>query len=179
MVYAHHRLIQLWQKCPLNTPPFILPEDRADIQSQTLSVYHSFDEYISSSTFGQRNDTSLHVGLLPIPYIGNLEKASVLILMLNPGLSPGDYFAEYKVEEFRKAHMRNLRQENINDEFPFFFLDPHFAWHPGFEYWQSKFGNIAQAFADKKKIPYGEALRHLAQSLACLKLIPYHSKSFG
>ncbi|HHT9109215.1 MAG TPA: hypothetical protein ACFYEF_12645 [Candidatus Wunengus sp. YC63] len=46
-------------------------------KTKANSVYHSFSEYISSSTFGQRNDTSLHVGLLPIPYIDNLEKASV------------------------------------------------------------------------------------------------------
>lgn len=179
MSYAHHRLIQLWQKCPLNTPPFILPEDRAEIQNWNLSEYHSFDKYISSPTFGQRKDTSLHVGLLPIPYVGNLQKATVFILLLNPGLSPGDYFAEHKDEQFRESHIRNLRQENINDEFPFFFLDPRFAWHPGFEYWQGKFDNIAQALAEKEKITYREALRRLAQNVACLELMPYHSKSFG
>lgn len=150
MTYVHHRLIQLWQKCPLNTPPFILPEDRADIQSQTPGVYHSFDEYISSSTFGQRNDKSLHVGLLPIPYVGNLEKASVFILLLNPGLSLAIILRSIRLRNFGRSAWRNLRQENINDEFPFFFLDPRFAWHPGFEYWQSKLGNIVQALADKQ-----------------------------
>ncbi len=176
---AHHQLIQLWQKCSLDTPPFILPEDIAIIPSQNLSEYDSFDEYISIPTFGQKKDTSLHVCLLPIPYVGNLQNASVFILMLNPGLSPSDYFAEHAVEQYREAHVRNLRQENIKDEFPFFILDPRFAGHPGFEYWQGKFDNIAQALAEKKKITYREALRHLAQNVACLELMPYHSKSFG
>jgi hypothetical protein len=179
MAYAHHRLIELWQKCPLDTPPFVLADDRAEIPSKTFSTYPSLDDYISSPTFGQKNDTSLHVGLLPVPYVGNLQKASVFILMLNPGISPGDYFAEQKVEQFRETYVRNLRQENTNDDFPFLFLDPRFAWHPGFEYWQGKFDNIAQELANKKKIPYGEALKLLAHNLACLELIPYHSKSFG
>lgn len=179
MAYTHHRLIQLWQKCPLDAPPFILPEDISEIQSQALSTYHSFDEYVAGPTFGKRNDTSLHVGLLPIPYIGNLQKATVFILMLNPGLSPGDYFAEHTSDQFRKAHVRNLRQKSGNDEFPFFALNPSFAWHPGFEYWKSKFDNIAQVLAKKEKVAYREALKRLAQNVVCLELMPYHSKSFG
>jgi hypothetical protein len=99
--------------------------------------------------------------------------------MLNPGLSPGDYFAEYEVTQFREAHIRNLLQENTNDEFPFLFLDPRFAWHPGFEYWQRKLDDIAQALADQERVSYQKALRHLAQNVACLELMPYHSKSFG
>ncbi len=179
MANAYHRLIQLWRKCPLNVPPFILPEDRTEIQNQTLKTYQSLEEHVSCSTFGQRNDTSLHVGLLPIPYVGNLQKASIFILMLNPGLSPGDYFAEHTCEQFREAQLRNLLQKNGNDDFPFFGLDPRFAWHPGFEYWQGKFDNIAQALVEEKNFTYVEALKCLAQNIACLELMPYHSKSFG
>ena len=73
-------------------------------------------------------------GLLPMPFAGNFEKASIFVIMLNSGLSAGDYFAEQYRPEFWNAHIRNLRQENANDEFPLIFLNPQFAWHPGFEY---------------------------------------------
>jgi hypothetical protein len=179
LTHNYHRLIELWRKCPLNQSSFILPEDKAKIPEEVVSIFRSLDEYTLSSTLGQRDDTSLHVGLLPVPYVGNLQKASVFILMLNPGLSPGDYFAEYKVAQFREAHIRNLLQENTNDEFPFLFLNPCFAWHPGFGYWQGKLDDIAQALAKQERILYWEALRRLAQEMACLELMPYHSKSFG
>ena len=172
-----HRLIELWQNCPLDNAPFILPEDKTEIQKRTV-LYRSFEDYATSSTFGHKDDTSLHVGLLPVPYVGNLQKAAVFILMLNPGLSHGDYL-ECEDETLKKEHIRNLRQDNANVEFPFLFLDPRFAWHPGFDYWEKKLGELAHALEKKQKITYQKALQCLSQCLACLELMPYHSKKFG
>lgn len=178
MRHNSHTLIERWHNISLESSPFVLREDEPEIAG-SISQYRSHDEFIASPTFGDRKDTSLHVGLLPVPYIGYLARASVFILLLNPGLSPGDYFAEHQIPGFRAAHIRNLRQENADDAFPFLFLNPRFACHPGFEYWQSKFHNIAQALQGKKGSSYQDALRSLAQNLACLELVPYHSKSFG
>lgn len=172
-------LIECWRVCRFDTPPFILPDDESEIPDNMRSLYQSFDEFIVGDKFGQIEDKSLHVGLLPIPYIGNLSGASVFILMLNPGLSPGDYFAEQGNSEFKEAHLRNLRQENGGDEFPFFFLDPLFSWHPGFEYWQGKVYDIALAFMRKEQVTYQDALKRIARNIACLELMPYHSKAFG
>jgi hypothetical protein len=177
MRHNSHTLIERWGACHLASPPFILPEDQPVLTSN-VSQYRSYDEFIRSPTFGDKQDTSLHLGLIPLPYIGCLHKASVFILMLNPGLSPGDYFAEESVPGFGAAKIRNLRQNNDQDEFPFLGLNPRFAWHPGFEYWQSKFHDIAQAIVNKEGITYWDALKHLAQEVACLELMPYHSKSF-
>ncbi len=149
------------------------------MRQESLNEFHSLGEYVSSPVFGIRDDTSLHVGLLPMPYVGNLQDATVYILMLNPGLAPGDYFAEYEVRQFREAHIRNLRQEFTAGDSPFLFLDPRFAWHPGFTYWHSKFASIAQALAARKRITHAEALKHIAGCVASLELIPYHSKNFG
>ena len=132
-----------------------MPNPDEPVIADRITLYRSFDEFIASPTFGQRRDTSLHVGLLPIPFIGALGEASVFILMLNPGLAPGDYFAE-RIPEFRTAHLRNLRQENSHEEFPFFFLAPRFAWHPGFTYWQGKMHDIALALVKKEQISYQE-----------------------
>lgn len=175
-----HRLISDWRECNFDTPTYLFTGDERELATKgKVSLYRSFGEYISSPTFGLASDTSLHIGLIPIPYIGNLEKATVFILMLNPGLSTGDYFAEQNSVEYRKALIRNIYQENAGDEYPFIFLDPYLAWHPGFEYWQGKFHSITEALAKQGNLTYQNALSRLSKQVACLELVPYHSKSFG
>lgn len=173
-----HRLISDWRECNFDAPPYFFTGDECEIETkEKVSLYQSFDDYISSPIFGLA-DTSLHIGLIPIPYIGNLENATIFILMLNPGLSTGDYFAEQNNAEYRKALIRNVYQENAGDEYPFIFLDPHLAWHPGFKYWQGKFHSITAALAKQENVTYQNALSRLAKQIACLELMPYRSKSF-
>ena len=64
--------------------------------------------------------------------MGDMLNASIYVLMLNPGLGPGDYF-EYKVPSFRQALLANLRQERITGVMPFVSLEvwPESHW-PGF-----------------------------------------------
>lgn len=174
----NHDLIKRWRECSLESPPYLFPDDKPEIINSIAKTYWSFDEYTTSLEFGASSDNNLHIGLLPLPYVGNLAKASVFILMLNPGLSPGDYFAEQHNPEFRQAHIQNLKQRVDDDKYPFIFLNPRFAWHPGFGYWQRKFHAIIEAMAKRSGITYQEAMSKLAQSLACLELMPYHSKSF-
>ena len=111
--------------------------------------------------------------------MGNLEKATIFVLMLNPGLHPGDYYAEQYIPEYKKACIRNLHQENSNDGYPFTFLNPQFAWHPGFDYWHKKFNRIIEVVAKQSQLTYQDAMSILAKQLACLELLPYHSKSFS
>ena len=174
-----HSLIERWRECHLESPPHLFPDDKLETIKRIAKVYTGFDEYIASPEFGAAFDKSLHVGLLPIPFIGNLANASIFILMLNPGLSPIDYYAERHNVAYRQAHIRNLQQQNANDEYPFTFLDPRFAWHSGFGYWQKKLHSITEELAKQRGIKYQQALSQLARRLACLELLPYHSKAFG
>lgn len=175
----HHCLIEDWRKCDLQSPPYMFPDDKKYLLGfRKARTYQSFDEYVSSSEFGM-SDVNLHLGLIPLPFAGNLEKATIFILMLNPGLSAGDYFAEQEISEFRNAHIRSLQQENENDDYPFIFLNPEFAWHPGFGYWQKKFHNIVDEIRKQSGTTYQQAMSKFSKSLACLELIPYHSKLFG
>lgn len=174
----NHHLIERWRECNLESPPYLFPDDEPEIINGIAKTYRGFDEYTASFEFGASSDTNLHTGLIPLPYIGNLSQASIFVLMLNPGLSPGDYYAEQHNPEFRQAHIQNLQQRNANDKYPFIFLDPRFAWHPGFVYWQKKFHAIIEALAKQSGTTYQQAMSQLSQRLACLELIPYHSKSF-
>lgn len=173
-----HKLVSGWRNCNLESRPYLFPDDVPHMTSGNFKIFNSFNEYIISKEFGLSSETKLHTGLLPVPYVGNLEKASIIVLMLNPVLSAGDYFAEQQ-PEFRNAQIQNLRQENVSIEYPFVFLNPQFAWHPGFGYWHKKFGAVIEELADQSGTTYQEAMSILAKSLACLELLPYHSKSFG
>src|SRR5688572_1798330 len=175
---TNHYLIERWRKCNLESPPYLFPDDTPEIIDRFSKLFLSFDEYTASPEFGASSDISLQTGLLPMPYAGDITKATIFILMLNPGLSPVNYFAE-QIPDFRQAHIQNLMQKDLNENYPFIFLDPHFAWHSGFGYWQRKFHAIIRLIAKKEGIRYQEAMRQLSQRLACLELVPYRSKSFG
>src|SRR5688500_11537382 len=116
---TNHNLIERWRECNLESPPYLFPDDRLENISRFSVTYNSFDEYANSIEFGA-SSAKLHTGLLPLPYVGDLAEASIFILMLNPGLSPGDYSAEEN-SEFRQAHITNLKQQNINEKYPFIF----------------------------------------------------------
>lgn len=170
-------LIARWGACPLDAPPYILPGDEA-VLAPEHRVHHSFTDFIGSSAFGA-NDTRLHLGLLPIPFVGDLLQATIYILLLNPGLSPDDYYGESHSPEYRKALVCNLRQESGGTAYPFFFLDPRFSWHAGFAYWHRRVGGIASELARQRSVSHQAALSELARSICALELLPYHSASFG
>jgi len=179
MSSADHPLFSAWKRFSResDSSPFVLAEDRALLSEFDWVNCKNANEYIDS--FGEQDRRRLHLELLPLPFVGNLEGASVFILMLNPGLSPGDYLVEKRDEKFREVHHRNLRQENGSDAYPFYFLDPQFSWHPGFRYWQKKLDQIATRWMAKYGCSYTDALQALARSISGLELVPYHSNKFG
>lgn len=166
----------------MQAPPYLFPGDKS-LNSVSCnawtSKHRSLDEYVASPEFGRPSDKSLHLGLLPQPYCGNLHNASVFVLMSSPGLSPSDYFGEQTVKAFRTALVRNLRQQNADDDYPFLFLDPQFAWHSGFTYWHDKLWRIAEKLGKQAGVSYREALKRLSKQLAVLQSVPYHCRSLG
>ncbi|MDP2324279.1 MAG: hypothetical protein Q8N51_09655 [Gammaproteobacteria bacterium] len=101
----------------------------------------------------------------------------MVVLMLNPGLNPVDYFAEYRVPAFREAVLSNLRQ-SYQVSHPNLFLNPEFSWHSGFGYWHGKFRELIARHAAARGCSLAESLRVFSQSVAFLELYPYHSESF-
>jgi len=180
-------LVQAWKKCRTKEPPFIFPGDEVLLSPRLkdkVSTHRSYKYFMKHSTAGdyaryKAELNKLHLGLIPAPYMGDLRKASIFILMLNPGFNPNSYFAEAN-PNFRKALIKNLYQQNLDKDFPFVTLDPQFAWHS--DYWISKFQpkrrtGILEKLIEKKNITYREALKVIANKVACLQYVPYHSKS--
>jgi hypothetical protein len=179
-----NELINFWQACKLAAPPFAHPDDLPILRQRYGRLIDvepvNFDTFIAGPRFGDFNDHRLHLSLLPVPYEGDLSRAEIVILLLNPGFSYADYWAETNRPEFRQRLKDNLRQSFGGVEFPFLGLDPQFCWHGGFVWWEKKLRGVITEIASKRfKGRYFEALRDLSKKLACVELVPYHSPSFS
>ena len=125
-----------------------------------------------------RSQGKLDLTLLPAPYGGNLRNADVVILFLNPGLSIVDHYAEGWHKAYVRAHWRAIRQEPSDNIF--LWLNTQFCWHGGFQYWEGKLRRTVEVIASKKyERSYQEALKSVAQRLAVVQLLPYHSQNFS
>jgi hypothetical protein len=117
---------------------------------------------------------------LPLPYVGDLRRAEIILCMTNPGLSIVDFHAEQNVPEYRKALIRQIRKEKLDElEYPFFMLDPALCWSSAYQWWMGKLQRtiervvdigLAQSFADATAL--------VARKIAVLEVFPYHSKNF-
>ena len=175
-------IVKFWNRLPVGTPPFVHPEDRPILERNKRTFSDArldFDNFVKSDRFGAFQDHRFHLSLLPVPYVGNLIKADIFILLLNPGFDFVDYFAEWRMAKFKKSLEKNLRQDFRKADFPFLYLNPEFCWHGGFTWWERKFRDVATRIAEEKfGGRYLDAIRDLAHRVAAIELIPYHSISF-
>lgn len=171
-------LISAWQGLNLSKPPFIMPGDEVLLQDNYCHRYKNLRDYVNDSEFQMLPSFKVHTGLIPIPYAGNILNAEIYILALNPGFAPYDYYAESNDAEFLNRRKNQLRQENLDKDYPWMDLNPKFCWHGGWEYWTSRFGDIITKLAKQKRYSHKDALKELSNKIACLEYFPYHSKSF-
>ena len=124
-------LINFWQHCNLAKPPFAHPDDWPVLRRYEGRYIDEepkdFETFVSSSRFGDFTDRRLHLSLLPIPYGGNLRTADIVLLLLNPGFSFPDYYAETRVPQFRRHLEQTLAQNFDGINFPFIWLDPEYC----------------------------------------------------
>lgn len=123
--------------------------------------------------------TPLHTGLVPLPFVGDVRNAKVVFLLLNPGLSATDYYAEYQVPGFRHCLLANLRQDFSDTEYPFFPLDPEFAWHSGNAFWQRKLKHVQLKLSVATGRKPADVRKFLSQKICAIEMLPYHSVSMG
>ena len=170
-------VIEAWRNTDLSREPYCLNEDIKQMnQSDHYEDIFSYEDLVKRLGEVKRAPQKVHLNLLPIPYIGNIEKAKVIILSANPGLGATDYKIDDEDDSYRKILMNNLKQESF-DDFPFFCLNPQYAWHGGFDYWEPRFWPIIVQLIEKKSLNYYGALREISNLIAVIEYIPYHSIS--
>lgn len=176
-------MVKFWRACPLTCPPFIHPEDLPILGRNASGLLTHpaahFQQFLAGPRFGDPDDDRFHFSLLPVPYMGDLQRADIFLLLLNPGFNVADYYAEWNVPDFRKRMERNLYQRFEGVKFPFLFLDPELCWHPGYRWWERKLREVAVILArERYRGRYREALRELSRRIAAVELVPYHSTAF-
>lgn len=173
-----HELLDAWATFKPRSSPMVLQGDElllAPENTERRVLYQDWDAFITNPEFGAR-DKRLHLGLLPMPFVGNLKTARIVLLMLNPGFSMSDYFGEFRVPAYRQALVNNLHGNNSATNI---FIEPRFSWHSGFRYWHGKFSRLIDVFAQARQWARTKALALFARQTASLELVPYHSSTFG
>lgn len=174
-------LLREWADWKASEPPFVLESDQGVLgqaRNDRVVTIRSWRDAFRAADFCEPQDHRLHLGLLPKPFLGDLRRASIYVLLLNPGVGPHDYYGEYEVAKFRRALLANLRQEFELGSPPFLFLDPQYSWHGGFGWWNGKLAGVIAALAYTWAVPFAEARTRLARELASIELVAYNSPSF-
>jgi hypothetical protein len=172
-------LVEFWKNVALVEPPFIHPLDNEKCghwpEFKDRSALN-LEQFIESDHFP--GDRGFHLSLSPVPFIGDLTKADIFILLLNPGFSISSY-ESMENPYYRALLVRNQHQEFMDVEFPFMSLDPNLASAAGFIWWHAKFAKIIKFVANVESISYLAAMKRLSRRVAAIELIPYRSKSFS
>ena len=176
-------LIDFWRQFHSSGPPFSHPADRAlleQYQRYVCATKMSFENFVKPVPVRNTIDRRLHLHLMPVPFLGDLDKAEIFILLLNPGFIHADYYTEENSASYRSRLAKNLLQDFDQIEFPFLSLDPEFCWHPGFGWWEGKLREVVGRIASHRyENNYIAVLRDLASRIAAIELVPYHSASFS
>lgn len=175
-------MLDEWASWDSKEAPYVFDGDRSvlnpQVANRALLTRGNWSEAYQDPDFCAPGDTRLHLGLLPQPFFGDLRNASIYVLLLNPGLSPDDYYAEYEVPAYREAIRSNLRQDPGAAPGSFLFLDPRFGWHAGFHWWNRKLSAVIQKIVVAKNTSTAEARSLLATKIASIEMVPYHSATF-
>lgn len=175
---AIERYLQFWSVLHSERRDWLHPDDREIVEEFADHEIHDFKSFVVSRDMGSYERNIVHRGLIPIPHIGDLRAAKVVVLYANPGFDVMDYWAEYERPEFRKRSHESLIGI-FNQEFPFHFLDPSFCWTGGFRWWRSRFGSVLNHYATSvfshDATPHRAAYEHLSARIIALEAFPYHS----
>jgi hypothetical protein len=174
-------LIQFWNECDLEEGPYCHPRDkdflfhRRNASKIDTRMPKTADEWLVAS-----RASAAQLSLLPSPYLGDLRRAEILLCLTNPGLSIVDFHAEQKVDKYREAIVRQVRQEKIDElDYPFFMLDPELCWSSAYQWWMGKFQGVIDDLAKVRHAgDFAAANRTLSREVATIELFPYHSKDF-
>lgn len=173
---------------------------RRDFNAKKGNYIFEWDKYDANLIGGgKNNDTRLRLDLLPQPFVGDIENASVIICSLNPG------FEENDVEVENPANPQNHADDILNQlsksapKSMFWLTEkkpllsgtekekPLFS--GGAKYWQGKFNQknpnesfvkaVIRGYCDNGiKKSEDDVFKLLSEKIALIELFPYHSEKF-
>lgn len=141
----------------LKNPWEAIPKIRPHILRDDLAMLDKLN--MTSEDLGWRTE------LIPVPFMGDYNKASTILLCLNPGFNEKLDFQDYSNNYYFQENMKTLTMES---SYPFFCLDPKISSSGAFIWWTK----ILKALIDQ----FGS--RYLSDKLMCLQYLAYHSKTY-
>jgi len=176
MSFGLEDLISFWRGS-INSTSTCHPEDLSTLLSSKPGLCTNDD--LVMSYLNETTQTPFELSLLPIPYNGDLKSAKIFILMLNPGLSLSDYhIADHP--EFITDSINVINQTYLDNGFPFSCLNPKYYYWSGFQYWHTKLQPLIKEIQTIKHFKsYRDALSLVAQNIATVQFVAYHSRKFG
>ena len=115
------------------------------------------------------DDYKFHFDLIPEPFQGRTD-ANIVLLALNPGYDDLDHHFHKVDQSYRKSVINCIKE--IDQEFPFYLLNPEFKNSPGYSYWASDNKGIL-----RNLLHYQDAHK-LSNNLLSIEYFPYKSLKF-
>lgn len=109
---------------------------------------------------------NIHTEILPQPYLGNVDSAKVICLLLNPGYSEAEGGIELNCQKFQQA-----LSDNLDCTKPcLVHLNEYYDWTTG--------GKWLRRIL-KPLLKRGVTYEQLEHNFAIIEYFPYHSKTFN
>jgi len=158
---AINSLVKFWEDF---VGPFgFHPLDNMDDIPFVEWVRHESDNY----------NYHFHKNFVPVPYVGNIEEARILVLMTNPGYAPSNYEEEHPPSLLVREELKTLRGQRSGQ----WCLDSQLSRTNGYSYWEPVWKQIAiDLTKDLPEINMKKAYDLISRYVAIVQLIPYHSK---
>jgi len=173
-------LLDFWSKYEASPDSKFHPEDIEHLQTlndqRDVEFVESkdLDDYITSG-HSHRKGSKLHKHLPPSPFLGDPNTADIFFILMNPGFSDEAYFA-LSDTDFQARLTRNLNG-NRGECHPFLYLDPHYCWTSGYQWWEQKLYRYGEAIEQDRAIRYREAMRLLSTRICAIESFPYASRT--
>ena len=173
-------LVETWRKWADDNaeghPPYVLDADKESEEFRKLEARGRIGAYGNKQE--PHHDPNLkpnrlNLCLLPYPFIGDLENATIFVLMANPNAKPSDAYDGDGWD--KKKHIANLEQDFSGMELPFESLSRQ----PKPDgYWYSRLKRTIERIMKKKSLSHEDAIELVAKDLAVIQRSPYWSTNF-
>lgn len=149
-MHASIQIANPWLDLP-KKDPFVLPSDRAIIERINACA---------------KPEHQIRLEVLPVPFLGSLEKASVVLLSLNPGIDDQDFDIFRRDKDYVEQNRRTLSFESNPS---FFYLGRQFAYTEGYKWWFKRLRKLIEICGHET----------VASKIMCIEYFPYHSRKYA
>lgn len=138
-----------WIHLP-KSAPFILPSDLLVLNKHNLLG----------------GTSEIRAEVLPVPFLGSLDSAKIVLLNLNPGFVDQDIEIFNTDDQYVEENRKTLTFESNP---PFFYLNEAFSYTAGFKWWSNRLKQLTNAVG--KEV--------VSLKVMCVEFFPYHSRTFS